>query len=111
MTKEERIQLKSIIESELEKLTKRVKELKDLTGSVTPDDAVGRISRMDAINNNSIVEASIRNIENRLDQLSMAIRMTDDGNFGICIQCHQSIPFDRLKLRPEIRVCANCIKP
>lgn len=110
ISKEERIQLKSIIESELEKLTKKVKELKDLAGSVTPDDAVGRISRMDAINNNSIVEASIRNIENRLDQLSMAIRMTDEANFGICIQCHQSIPFDRLKLRPEIRVCANCMR-
>lgn len=49
MTKEERIQLKSIIESELEKLTKKVKEFKELTSSVTPDDAVGRISRMDAI--------------------------------------------------------------
>ena len=72
-----------------------MKELKDLTGSVTPDDAVGRISRIDAINNNSIAEASIRNIENRLDQLSMAIRMTEEANFGICIQCHQSIPFDR----------------
>lgn len=110
MTKEEREQLKNIIQSELEKLTKKVKELKELTGSVTPDDAIGRISRMDAINNNSIVEASIRNLENRLDQLSMAIRMTDEANFGICIKCHQSIPFERLKLRPEIRLCADCMR-
>lgn len=83
--------------------------MKDLTGSVTPDDAVGRISRMDAINNNSIVEASIRNLENRLDQLAMAVRVIDDDDFGSCIKCHQSIPFERLKLRPEIRLCAGCM--
>jgi DnaK suppressor protein len=109
MTKEEREQLKNIIQSELEKLSKKVLELKELTGSVTPDDAIGRISRMDAINNNSIVEASIRNLENRLDQLAMAARVIDEDDFGRCIKCHQPIPFERMKLRPEIRLCANCM--
>lgn len=111
MTKEEREQLKNIIQSELEKLSKKVGELKELTGSVTPDDAIGRISRMDAINNNSIVRASITNLENRIDQLTVASRLSEDVNFGLCIKCHQSIPFERLKLRPEIRVCADCLKP
>lgn len=110
MTQEERIQLKSIIESELEKLTKKVTELKELTGSVTPDDAIGRISRMDAIHNNSIVQASITNLENRIDMLAMAIRMSDNPDFGTCAACHQPIPFERLKLRPEIRLCANCMR-
>jgi DnaK suppressor protein len=108
MTIEEREQLKNIVQSESEKLSKKVLELKELTGSVTPDDAIGLISRMDAINNNSIVEASIRNLENRLDQLAMAARVIDEDDFGICIKCHQSIPFERLKLRPEIGLCANC---
>jgi DnaK suppressor protein len=110
MTKEERAQLATIIKIEQEKLTKKVQELKELTGSVTPDDAIGRISRMDAIHNNSIVKASISNIENRLDQLNMAVRMIDEPDFGICTKCHVEIPFERLRLRPEIRLCANCMK-
>ena len=110
MTKEERTEIKRIIESDLEKLTIKVKELKDLTGSVTPDDAIGRISRMDAINNNSIVQASITNLENRLDQLAMALRMSENPEFGTCITCHQPIPIERLRIRPEIRLCARCLK-
>lgn len=89
---------------------KKVQELKVLTGSVTPDDAIGHISRMDAIHNNSIVKASITNLENLINQLNMAVRMIDDKDFGICIKCHVEIPFERMRLRPEIRLCANCMK-
>lgn len=110
MTKEERLLLIEIIQSEQEKLKKKVEDLRELTGSVTPDDAIGRISRMDAINNNSIVKASINNLENRLDQLAMAQRMSNDPDFGSCSSCHQELPFERLKLRPEIRLCASCMK-
>jgi DnaK suppressor protein len=110
MTKEEHLLIINIIQSEQEKLKKKVIELKELTGSVTPDDAIGRVSRMDAINNNSIVKASITNLENRLDLLEMAIRMSDNPDFGTCTVCHQPIPFERLKLRPEISLCAGCIR-
>lgn len=110
MTETERLQLIDIIKKEQEKLAKKVGELKEHTGSVTPDDAIGRISRMDAINNNSIVKASITNLENRLDQLSVALRLSDSPDFGTCTACHQSIPFERMKLRPEIRLCAGCMR-
>lgn len=110
MTKEELTEIKHLMESELEKLTKKVEELKDLTGSVTPDDAIGRISRMDAIHNNSIVQASITNLENRLDQLTVAFRLSDEPDFGLCIKCHKPIPMERLRIRPEIRLCADCMK-
>nr|MBD3623671.1 TraR/DksA C4-type zinc finger protein [Sunxiuqinia sp.] len=33
-----------------------------------------------------------------------------DNNYGICLKCYQSIPFERLKLRPEIRLCATCLR-
>lgn len=110
MTKEDRTEIKHLIEYELKKITQKVIELKDLTGSVTPDDAVGRISRMDAIHNNSIVQASITNLENRLDQLTLAFHLIDEPDFGLCIKCHKAIPMERLKLRPEIRLCADCMR-
>lgn len=110
MTKEEKDQLIEIIHSQIIKLTKRVIELKDFTGPISPDDAVGRLSRMDAINNKSVFDASMRNVQSRLDQLTQTLRITGNDNFGICTQCHQSIPFERLKLRHEIRMCADCMK-
>ncbi|MBW6479239.1 MAG: TraR/DksA C4-type zinc finger protein [Bacteroidales bacterium] len=110
MTKEEKTQVVSIIEDEIHKLTKKAEELKSFTEPISPDDAIGRISRMDAINNKSVFDASMRNIQTRLDQLAQALKMVKDADFGICIKCRKSIPFERLKIRPETRLCVNCLK-
>jgi len=111
MTNEEHQQLIEIIHSEIEKLQTKAATLKDFTNPISPDDAIGRISRMDAINNKSVFEASLRNIENRLGQLIRTKQIANDKDYGICIKCHQTIPFQRLKLRPEIRLCAKCLSP
>lgn len=109
MTNEERQQLIKIIHTEIEKLQAKADTLKDFTGPISPDDAIGRISRMDAINNKSVFDASLRNIETRLQQLVQIKQIANDKDYGICIKCRQAIPLQRLKLRPEIRLCANCL--
>ncbi|WP_010664128.1 TraR/DksA family transcriptional regulator [Marinilabilia salmonicolor] len=110
MTKDEKEQLVTIIEAEIQKLKAKIEELKQFTEPIEPDCAIGRISRMDAINNKTIFDASMRNSKNRLSQLEQVLKLKNDGIFGICTKCHQSIPFERLKIRPEIRFCANCLK-
>ncbi|MGC9342922.1 MAG: TraR/DksA family transcriptional regulator [Bacteroidales bacterium] len=110
MTDTEKKELEQKIQEEIEKLKSKLEDLKDYTAPVAPDNAIGRISRMDAINNKSIFEASERNLRSRLSQLEQALKMTGDDDFGLCIQCRQSIPMERLRLRPEIRLCAECFK-
>lgn len=75
MTKEEKEQLVEIIEKEIVKLKNRIEELKEFTQPVSPDNAIGRISRMDAINNKSIYDASMRNTQNRLRQLQNTLTL------------------------------------
>lgn len=110
MTIEERQQIIEIINRDIKKLTKKITELKEFTTPVAPDDAIGRISRMDAINNKSIVEASMRNLQTRLDQLHKISQVLHDKDFGLCIKCHKPIAIERLKIRPEIRFCAGCLQ-
>ncbi len=109
MTEKEKTELVVIIEEEMVKLKKKIEELKEFTQPVEPDNAIGRISRMDAINNKSIYDASIRNSRSRLAQLEDILKMKDDSSFGVCRKCHQSIPFERMRIRPEIRLCAGCL--
>ncbi|NBC82941.1 MAG: TraR/DksA family transcriptional regulator [Bacteroidetes bacterium] len=109
MNKEEKNILVNIINDEIVKLTTKIAELKEFTAPVSPDNSIGRISRMDAINNKSIYDASLRNTQNRLSQLNEILKLKDDDAFGVCMKCHQPIPFERLKLRPEIRLCATCL--
>lgn len=109
MTEAEKKELIRIIHSEINKLKKKLGDIKQFTAPVEPDCAIGRISRMDAINNKSIFEASERNIKARLSQLEQSLKMTNDKDFGLCIKCRKSIAIERLRLRPEIRVCASCL--
>ena len=109
MTETEKKELIQIIHSEIEKLKKKLEDIKQFTAPVEPDCAIGRVSRMDAINNKSIFEASERNVKNRLSQLEQTLKMTNDRDFGLCIKCRKSIDYNRLRLKPEIRVCAACL--
>jgi DnaK suppressor protein len=110
MSPEEKVKITEIIRGEIRKLTDKITELKEFTGPVAPDDAIGRISRMDAINNKSIVEASMCNLQSRLDQLHKISQVVNNNEFGLCIKCHKPIAVERLKIRPEIRLCAGCLQ-
>lgn len=110
MSPEEKAEIVEIINSEIEKLTLKINELSEFTGPIAPDDAIGRISRMDAINNKSIMDASMRNLETRLNQLQKISQVVHDKEFGLCTKCHKPIPIERLRIRPEIRLCAGCLK-
>jgi DnaK suppressor protein len=110
MTPEERQQIIEVIHRDINKLMQKIAELKEFTAPVSPDDSIGRISRMDAINNKSITEASMHNLQTRLDQLQKISQVVNDKDFGLCIKCHKPIAFERLKIRPEIRLCAGCLQ-
>ena len=59
MTEQEHHELFELIEEKTGNLNSRIVELKEFTEPVSPDNAFGRVSRMDAINNKSIFDASL----------------------------------------------------
>ena len=62
MDQKEKIQVKEYLLKERIKINERLIELKELTKPIEPDCAIGRISRMDAINNKSI-NTNVDNVE------------------------------------------------
>ncbi|NOZ34807.1 MAG: TraR/DksA family transcriptional regulator [Chlorobi bacterium] len=101
-------EIKEKIFSEIEQTEKRIAEYKELTKPIAPDCAVGRVSRMDAINNNSINQAVLRKSEEKLKNLKYMLSKIDDDDFGLCATCKQEIPFQRLLIMPQSRFCVNC---
>ncbi|MFN3951685.1 MAG: TraR/DksA family transcriptional regulator [Thermaurantimonas sp.] len=100
--------LESQIKDRIAKIQIEVQELKEMANPVAPDNAIGRVSRMDAINNKSIVEASLRNLENKLKGLEYALQNLSNPEFGYCAKCKQPIPEGRILLMPESRFCVKC---
>ena len=56
-------ELISKIEEEISVTERKIKDLRNLTKPISPSDAIGRVSRMDAINNKSVNENSLRQAE------------------------------------------------
>jgi len=100
--------IKARIETEIAKTTKLITEYKELTVPVAPDAAIGRISRMDAINNKSVTEATLRKSEQKLESLKRLMSLLGTPDFGRCLKCKADIPVERILFRPESMYCVRC---
>lgn len=105
---QEKEEIKARIEEELLSTLKKVEEYRELTKPISPENAIGRVSRMDAINNKSINEVALKNAELKLNNLKVALSKIDDPDFGICRKCNTNIPLGRLLLMPQVVTCVNC---
>ncbi|MBN2764750.1 MAG: TraR/DksA C4-type zinc finger protein [Paludibacteraceae bacterium] len=106
----EKDQIKQRIVDEIEKTTTLIAEYREMSAPVVPDDAIGRISRMDAINNKSVTEASLRQAESKFNGLKRVLSMCGTPDFGRCIKCKVEIPLGRILFRPESLHCVNCAR-
>jgi DnaK suppressor protein len=98
------------IENEMIKTEQRIREYEELSAPVAPDDAIGRVSRMDAINNKSVTEAALLKARQKHNALQNSLAKVGKTDFGICISCKQPIPIERILFRPESNHCVKCAR-
>jgi len=108
MKQADKTTLKDKILSDINKLKANIVALKELTKPIAPENSIGRVSRMDAINNKSVNEAALRQAELKMNKLQLALKKLDTKNFGICSACKGSIPLPRLMYMPESSHCVAC---
>ncbi|MBX2829362.1 MAG: TraR/DksA C4-type zinc finger protein [Flavobacteriaceae bacterium] len=106
----EKDQIKSRILEEIVSTKKLVAQYRDLTQPIAPENAIGRVSRMDAINNKSVNDAALKKAELKLKNLKVALGKIDDVDFGICVRCKNEIPLGRILLMPQAITCVNCAR-
>ena len=110
MTKVEKEEIRTKVIEEISKTENTIAEYKEMTRPISPENAIGRISRMDAINNKSVAEAALRQAEMKLQKLTEVLESVDDKNFGLCLKCNRPIPIGRILLMPQSRHCVNCAR-
>ena len=108
MTKEEKGLLKVKIHETIATLENEIIHLEEVAAPVSPENSIGRVSRMDAINNKSVAEASLRSAKRKLANLKHALTKMDLPNFGDCARCKQPIPSARLMYMPDSPYCVRC---
>lgn len=101
-------EIKKQIEAMIGKMKIDIESLESMTEPVKPENSLGRISRMDAINNKSVMEVSLRNKRDKLTKLKVALANVDTEGYGICKMCKNPIQSKRLIYMPESNRCVRC---
>jgi len=76
--------------------------------AISPDKAIGRLSRLDAMQIQEIAKDAQRRRKNRVTALQNALDRIDTGRFGQCELCKEWISLTRLEAQPEATRCSVC---
>ena len=69
---------------------------------------VGRLSRMDALQAQSMAKESGRRRDEMLRNIAAALGRLDSGDYGYCQSCDEPISRRRLAFDPAARLCIGC---
>ena len=70
--------------------------------------AVGRLSRMDALQVQAMALETSRRRAVELRRIAAALARIDEGDYGACLECGEEIAVRRLELAPAAPLCIAC---
>lgn len=80
----------------------------DSAAPVELDTAFGRVSRVDAMQQQSMAKANRARAKARLERVHAALTLAHEEEYGVCRSCDEDIGYARLKARPESAFCLHC---
>ncbi len=96
------------------RLEQRLKEIGDCRKSIEPlsldPSRVGRLSRMDAMQQQEMAQAASRLAAMEEQRVRKALDRVKSGDYGYCMQCEEEIVEGRLKVDPSILICIVCAR-
>jgi len=109
LSPEQEQELDVLLRSILDELERHLDEASDATATVDLEQPIGRVSRIDALQQQKMAKEQRRRQEVRLAQVKQALKVLDDGEYGYCRRCEEPIGYPRLKARPESPFCLGCM--
>ncbi|MBF0382991.1 MAG: TraR/DksA family transcriptional regulator [Magnetococcales bacterium] len=71
---------------------------------------VGRLSRMDAMQMQSMAQETERRRSLEILRIKGALQRLENGDYGYCVKCDEPINEKRLQLEPAIPTCIDCAR-
>jgi DnaK suppressor protein len=78
----------------------------DLDEPLDPDSSERAVEMED----DASLEGQAVLIEREISSVKRALARIDDGSYGECLRCGESIAASRLDARPEAALCINCAR-
>ncbi|MAH25598.1 MAG: hypothetical protein CMI19_01380 [Opitutae bacterium] len=96
------------LEEALYEVEKYLESSEDAAAAVEPDKGLGRLSRMEAMQDQQLVMEMRRRKKRQLAEIKVAISRIEMGTYGKCIFCSRDIAPERLEVAPEVQTCIIC---
>ena len=102
-------QLRSQLIAQQQELTESLHDADATTKPVTLDQqSVGRVSRIDAIQQQQMAIANQQQSNDMLKAIGLALQRIDDDSYGACLECGEPIAYARLQAQPVAGLCIDC---
>ncbi len=108
MTEEQRGELEELIRQKMEQIVASMPYLEEETKAIAPSVSLGRLTRMEALNDKGVNEHVLEQNRRQLQRLANALKRVGTDDYGRCIRCGEEIPIERLRVVPEALVCVPC---
>lgn len=94
--------------SRKDELNETLSSMKESSKPVDLNDPIGRLSRMDAIQQQQMALNAKKQMEINLQLVDAALERLRKGEFGYCLECDEEIDQKRLLAKPEAAFCTKC---
>jgi DnaK suppressor protein len=108
LTPEQMVELQTDLATLALELEALLVQTKASTAPVELDQPIGRLSRMDAMQQQKMSQANRQRNETRLKMVRAALAAFPEDEYGYCKRCDEPVGFKRLKIRPEAPFCVTC---
>ena len=108
MNSREREEFRKIVSSEIKSQKHQIESLLKSVKPIAPDNAIGRLTRMEAIGSKGVSEASLNSAQTKLAKLEAVLETIENPDVGVSIRCSNPIPKERMILIPESVTCVVC---
>lgn len=111
MKQEDLARFRELIQKRLSALMEEGAVASGNTDTVVLDQqSVGRLSRMDAMQQQAMAKATQARREREENGLNRALARLDAGTFGTCDDCEEPISENRLEFDPSVTLCISCAR-
>jgi DnaK suppressor protein len=82
---------------------------RESSAPVSPDRAIGRLTRQQALQAQQMALEVRRRAQQQLQRIEHAIELIRQGGYGRCARCGETIGKERLDFAPDTFLCVPCI--
>lgn len=102
-------EMKRLLETRLAELEGFIRSgAENRTDTELDQQRIGRLSRMDAMQQQAMDDETHRRREREFEKTKAALRRIEEGDYGYCSACDEPIAPKRLENDPAAMMCIDC---